>query len=119
MSTRDTVIFLICGVGTLAMATGAFGLLAAINREARGTRWALPLIGLYAIGILLNVVALVLAGTWYLAVPMALMLIPADVALRRHGVVVERGTHGQYRHRQQRPDRVREHLLAWAAQPDE
>ena len=86
MNTRDTVIFLICGVGTLAMSSGAFGLLAAINRESRGTRWALPLIGLYAVGILLNVVALVLAGTWYLAAPMALMLIPAEVALRRHGV---------------------------------
>ena len=86
MSTRDTVIFLICGAGTLAMSVGAFGLLAAMNRESRGTRWGLPLIGLYAVGILLNVVALTLAGTWYLAAPMALMLIPADVALRRHGV---------------------------------
>jgi hypothetical protein len=84
MSTRDTVIFLICGAGTLAMSTGAFGLLAAINRESRGTPWALPLIALYAIGILLNVLALTLAGTWYLAAPLALMLVPADVALRRH-----------------------------------
>ena len=29
MTTRETVIFLICGVGTLAMSLGAFGLLAA------------------------------------------------------------------------------------------
>ena len=85
MSTRETVIFLICGAGTLAMSTGAFGLLAAINRQSRGTR-AVPLILLYAVGILLDVAALTLAGTWYLAVPMALMLIPAEVALRRHGV---------------------------------
>jgi hypothetical protein len=86
MSTRETVIFLICAAGTLAMSTGAFGLLAAINRQSRGTRWAVPLILLYAIGIVLDVAALTLAGTWYLAVPMALMLIPAEVALRRHGV---------------------------------
>ena len=86
MTTREIVIFLICGAGTLAMSLGAFGLLAAINRESRGNTRVVPLIGLYAVGILLNVVALVLAGTWYLAAPMALMLIPADVALRRHGV---------------------------------
>ena len=70
MSTRETVIFLICGAGTLAMSTGAFGLLAAINRQSRGTR-AVPLILLYAVGILLDIVALTLAGTWYLAAPMA------------------------------------------------
>jgi hypothetical protein len=86
MTTRETVIFLICGVGTLAMSTGAFGMLAAINRQSRGTRWAVPLIGLYSIGIVLNVAALTLAGTWYLAAPMALMLVPAEVALRRHGL---------------------------------
>jgi hypothetical protein len=86
MTTRETVIFLICGVGTLAMSTGAFGLLAGINRQSRGTRWAVPLIGLYSVGIVLNVAALTLAGTWYLAAPMALMLVPAEVALRRHGV---------------------------------
>jgi hypothetical protein len=85
MTTRETVIFLICGAGTLAMSLGAFGLLAAINRQSRGTR-AVPLIGLYAVGILLNVAALTMAGVWYLAVPMALMLVPAEVALRRHGI---------------------------------
>ena len=86
MTTRETVIFLICAVGTLAMSLGAFGLLAAINRESRGNRRVVPLISMYALGVVLDVVALTMAGVWYLAVPMALMLIPADEALRRHGV---------------------------------
>jgi hypothetical protein len=85
VTTRETVIFLICSAGTLAMSIGAFGLLAAFNRQSRGSSRVVPLIGLYAIGIILNVVALVLAGVWYLAVPLALMLVPADEALRRHG----------------------------------
>ena len=86
MTTRETVIFLICGAGTLALSIGAFGLLAAINRESRGNSRVVPLIGLYALGVVLNVVALTLAGVWYFAVPMTLMLIPAEEALRRHGV---------------------------------
>ena len=85
MTTRETVIFLICGAGTIAMSLGAFGLLAAINRQSRGSSRVVPLIGLYALGVVLNVVALVLAGVWYLAVPLALMLVPVDEALRRHG----------------------------------
>ena len=86
MTTRETVIFLICGAGTLAMSVGAFGLLAAINRQSRGNSRVVPLIGLYALGVVLDIVALVLAGVWYLAVPLALMLVPVDEALRRHGV---------------------------------
>ena len=85
MTTRETVIFLICAAGTLAMSSGAFGLLSAINRQSRGSRWTVPLILLYAVGIVLNVAALTLAGAWYLAAPMALMLVPAESALRRHG----------------------------------
>jgi hypothetical protein len=86
VTTRETVIFLICGAGTLAMSVGAFGLLAAINRQSRGNSRVVPLIGLYALGVVLDIVALVLAGVWYLAVPLALMLVPVDEALRRHGV---------------------------------
>jgi hypothetical protein len=67
------------------MSLGAFGLLAAINRQSRGSSRVVPLIGLYALGVVLNVVALTLAGIWYLAVPLALMLVPVDEALRRHG----------------------------------
>ena len=85
MTTRETVIFLICAAGTLAMSLGAFGLLAAINRQSRGNARVVPLIGLYALGVVLDVAALTMAGVWYLAVPMALMLVPADEALRRHG----------------------------------
>ena len=85
MTTRDTVIFLICGAGTLAMSLGAFGLLAAINRQSRGNPRVVPLIGLYSLGVILDAAGLVLAGVWYLAVPMALMLVPVDEALRRHG----------------------------------
>jgi hypothetical protein len=86
VTTRETVIFLISGVGTLAMSIGAFGLLAAINRQSRGNSRVVPLIGLYALGVTLDLVALTLAGVWYLAVPMALMLVPVEEALRRHGV---------------------------------
>ena len=67
------------------MSLGAFGLLAAINRQSRGNARVVPLIGLYALGVVLDVVGLTLAGVWYLAVPMALMLVPVDEALRRHG----------------------------------
>ena len=90
MTTLETVIFLICGAGTLAMSTGAFGLLAAINRESRGNPRVVPLIALYAVGVVLDVAALTLAGAWYFAAPMALMLVPAEVALRRHGVFQRR-----------------------------
>jgi len=86
VTTSETVIFLICGVGTLAMSIGAFGLLAAMNRESRGNSRVVPLIGLYSLGVVLNAAGLTLAGVWYLAVPMALMLVPVDEALRRHGV---------------------------------
>jgi len=86
VTSRETVIFLICGAGTLAMSLGAFGLLAAINRQSRGNGRVVPLIGLYAVGVVLNIAALTMAGVWYLAVPLALMLVPADEALRRHGV---------------------------------
>jgi uncharacterized membrane protein HdeD (DUF308 family) len=85
LTTRETIIFLISAVGTLAMVTGAFGLFAALERRSRESRWAVPLVGLYALGVLLDVAGLTLANTWYLAVPMALMLVPAEVALRRHG----------------------------------
>jgi hypothetical protein len=85
VTTREIVIFLMCGAGTLAMSLGAFGLLAAINRESRGNSRVVPLIGLYSVGILLDIAGLVLAGVWYLAVPLALMLVPVDEALRRHG----------------------------------
>lgn len=86
MTTREIVIFLICGVGTLAMSTGAFGLLAAMNRESRGSTRVVPLIGLYAVGVVLNAAGLTLVGVWYLAVLITLMLVPVDEALRRHGV---------------------------------
>jgi hypothetical protein len=85
VTTREIVTFLICGAGTLAMSLGAFGLLAAINRESRGNSRVVPLIGLYSLGVVLDIAGLVLAGVWYLAVPLALMLVPVDEALRRHG----------------------------------
>ncbi len=85
MTSRETVIFLICGAGTLTMSLGAFGLLAAINRQSRGNGRVVPLIGLYALGVVLNITALTMAGVWYLAVPLSLMLVPVDEALRRHG----------------------------------
>jgi O-antigen ligase len=86
MSTRETIIFLIAGFGTLAMTIGAFGLLAALERRSRDSRWALPLIGSYALGIAMIVTGLTIAGAWYFAAPLALMLVPVEVALRRHGL---------------------------------
>jgi uncharacterized membrane protein HdeD (DUF308 family) len=90
LTTRETIIFLISAAGTLAMVTGAFGLFAALERRSRESRWAVPLVGLYALGVLLDVAGLTLANTWYLAAPMTLMLVPAEVALRRHGFLRRR-----------------------------
>jgi hypothetical protein len=87
LTTRETIIFLICAAGTLAMVTGAFGLFAALERRSRESRWSVPLVGLYALGVLLDVAGLTIANTWYLAAPLALMLVPAEVALRRHGLL--------------------------------
>jgi hypothetical protein len=85
VSSRDVAVYLILGAGLLALSIGAFGLLDALNGHRRGSRWVALLIGVYALGVLASAFSLALAGRWYLGVPLVLMLIPADVALRKNG----------------------------------
>jgi len=87
MNPTETAVFLLCGFGTLIMVVGAFGLLDAIGGNSRGSRWAVPLILSYATGVLLNVTGLGVYHKWYFAVPMALMVVPVDWALRKHGAL--------------------------------
>jgi hypothetical protein len=69
------------------MVLGAFGLLDACNGEKRGSRRVVWLIGLYALGVLGDVAGLTVPGRWYfaMAMAMALMLVPVEFGLRRHG----------------------------------
>ena len=53
------------------------------------------LIGLYALGVLLNVAAYTGLDRWYIAAPLALMLIPADRALAMRGTFRRRGARMQ------------------------
>jgi hypothetical protein len=85
MSTTEVIVFYLSGFGTLAMVIGAFGLLDAFNGENRGARRVTWLIVLYALGVLMDVAGLTVLGRWYFAMAMALMLVPVDTALRRHG----------------------------------
>lgn len=81
----DLVIAAVSGVGLLALTTGAFGLLDAFHKRNLGVRRVDWLIALYALGVLINVGANTALGRWYIAAPLALMLIPADRALRMRG----------------------------------
>lgn len=83
MSTTETIVFYLSGFGTLAMVVGAFGLLDAFNGENRRARRVTWLIGLYALGVVMNVAGLTVIGKWYFAMAMALMLVPVDTALHR------------------------------------
>ena len=83
MSTTEMIVFYLSGFGTLAMVVGAFGLLDAFNGENRGARRVTWLIGLYALGVVMNVAGLTVLGKWYFAMAMALMLVPVDTALVR------------------------------------
>jgi hypothetical protein len=81
----EVVFAVASGVGLLAFAIGAFGLLDAYNKRNPGVRRVDWLIALYAFGVLLNVAAYTGLHRWYIAAPLALMLIPADRALRLRG----------------------------------
>jgi hypothetical protein len=81
----DVLFAVASGVGLLALSIGAFGVLDAYHKRnltARRVDW---LIALYAFGVLLNVGAYTALHRWYIAAPLALMLIPADRALRLRG----------------------------------
>jgi hypothetical protein len=86
MSTTEMIVFYLSGFGTLVMVVGAFGLLDAFNGENRGVRRVTWLIGLYALGVVMNVAGLTVLGKWYFAMALALMLVPVDTALRRRRV---------------------------------
>lgn len=91
MDVAEVVFAITSGVGLLALAIGAFGVLDAYHKRnvtARHVDW---LIGLYALGVVLNVAAYVMIDRWYIAAPLTLMLMPADKALRMRGTFRRRG----------------------------
>jgi multisubunit Na+/H+ antiporter MnhG subunit len=92
MSNTEIIVFYLSGFGTLAMVVGAFGLLDAFNRENRGSRKVTWLIALYGVGVLADAAGLTVLGKWYFGALIALMLVPVDEALRRHGVYPRRVT---------------------------
>lgn len=90
MDTATTVYGLIGGVGMLAFSIGAFGVLDAWHqRNAQRPRvdW---LIRLYVVGVLLTVAGVALYGRWWMAAPFALMLLPADRAVRMRAQLRQR-----------------------------
>jgi hypothetical protein len=98
VSSREIVAYLILSAGLLAMPIGAFGLLDALGAERPArVRRTVVLIGLYAVGVLLCSFSLVLAGRWYLGAVLALMLAPAETALRRAGALRRRANLDNFR----------------------
>ena len=91
MSVTEFVFAMMSGVGLLALSIGAFGILDAYNKRNPTSRRVDLLIGLYAGGVLLNIVAYTMLEKWYIAVPLALMLVPAEQALEKRGKL-RRGT---------------------------
>jgi hypothetical protein len=71
--------------GLLALSIGAFGVLDAYHKRNPGVRRVDWLIGLYALGVMLNIVAYTMIAKWYIAAPLTLMLIPAERALEKRG----------------------------------
>ena len=85
METVEWAFFFTSGVGLLALSIGAFGVLDAFNKRNPGDRRVDWLIALFTFGVVLNIVAYLLLGRWYVAAPLALMLIPVDRALVLRG----------------------------------
>jgi hypothetical protein len=85
MDPRELIFAAMSGIGLLALSIGAFGVLDAFHKRnptARRVDW---LIALYAAGVTMNIVAYTMLAKWYIAVPLALMLIPAERALEKRG----------------------------------
>jgi hypothetical protein len=85
MDPRELIFAAMSGVGLLALSIGAFGVLDAFHKRnptARRVDW---LIALYAAGVTMNIVAYTMLSKWYIAVPLALMLLPAERALDKRG----------------------------------
>jgi hypothetical protein len=85
MSVTEIVFSVVSGIGLLALSIGAFGVLDAFHKRHPTARRVDYLIALYATGVLLNIVAYTMLAKWYVAVPLALMLIPAERALEKRG----------------------------------
>jgi hypothetical protein len=90
MQSSDMIFVILSGFGMLAFSVGAFGVLDAYHKRHLGVRRVDWLIGLYALGVLLNVGAYTLQHKWYVAVPLALMLVPAERALDKRGTLRRR-----------------------------
>jgi hypothetical protein len=78
----ETIFAVLSGTGLLALSVGAFGVLDAYHKRNHGRQYVDWLIRLYALGVVLNVIAYVVYGRWWTAAPFALMLLPADRAMR-------------------------------------
>jgi hypothetical protein len=89
-SMLELTFFLTSGFGLLALSIGAFGVLDAFNKRNPGDRRVDWLIALFTFGVLLNIVAYMMLGRWYVAAPLALMLIPVDRALVLRGTIRRR-----------------------------
>ncbi|WP_238009706.1 hypothetical protein KZZ52_00235 [Dactylosporangium sp. AC04546] len=87
----DLVFAFVSGGGLLALSIGAFGVLDAYNKRGVGEKRVDWLIGLYALGVVMNIVAYVMLDRWYIAAPLALMLLPAERALEKRGTFKRRG----------------------------
>jgi hypothetical protein len=77
----------------LAFSIGAFGVLDAYQKRHPHQKRVDWLISLYAFGVLLTVVGLALYGRWWMAAPFALMLLPADRAVRMRAEFRQRRAH--------------------------
>src|SRR5512142_153837 len=81
----DVVFSILSGVGLLALSVGAFGVLDAFNKRNVSARRVDWLIALYSAGVLANVAAYTMLHRWYVALPLALMLVPAEMAFDKRG----------------------------------
>ncbi|GAA1801895.1 hypothetical protein HC028_07865 [Planosporangium flavigriseum] len=81
------------GVGMLAFSIGAFGVLDAYHKRNAHQKRVDWLISLYVVGVLLTVVGFVLYGRWWMAAPFALLLLPADRAMRMRLEIRQRRAH--------------------------
>ncbi|WP_433054362.1 hypothetical protein [Dactylosporangium sp. CS-033363] len=86
----DLIFAFVSGFGLLALSVGAFGVLDAFHKRGVGERRVDLLIGLYAVGVIANIVAYVMLDRWYIAAPLALMLWPAEAAFSKRGTFKRR-----------------------------
>jgi hypothetical protein len=77
-----TMFAVLSGIGMLAFSIGAFGVLDAYHKRHPQLARVDWLISLFVFGVLANVVAYLVYGRWWIAAPVALMLLPADRAMR-------------------------------------